>query len=198
MLILERRCPVCNRLSKGVCSSCLSDFNISNSKIEVQGLESFSSLFVYDSKSSRAILAAKQAQRIDVLNQLAIMLGQFVKDLNLDVCPDSVTWVPASKFEKRRRGFDQGKILAKQVSKKLDLRSNRMLLRRTSERQVGKNRVSRLSGPNFKTRSCPFQNVLLIDDVVTTGASMRSAAMELKSAGCKAVHGVSLAYVNPK
>lgn len=101
---------------------------------------------------------------------------------------DIVTWAPTSMLRHRQRGYDQSELLAKAVAGRLGLRCRRLLYRDRSAPQTGRNRQERLNGPMFRAR--PLRHpcrVLVIDDVVTTGSTLRAAAHALDLAGASEV-----------
>lgn len=97
---------------------------------------------------------------------------------------DVVTWAPTSARRRRRRGFDQAELIARLVARELRLPCRRLLERERGVAQTGRTRVERLSGPVFRARPASRAlRVLVIDDVVTTGATLRAAAHALGAAG---------------
>lgn len=108
-----------------------------------------------------------------------------------------VTWVPASVAGRRQRGYDQGRLLARSVSRctgwpLVDL------LRRPGRAgtQRGRGRDERLVGVTFTVRRPVSGPVLLVDDVTTTGASLSQAAEALRWAGATSVHGLAVAVAD--
>ncbi len=100
-----------------------------------------------------------------------------------------VTWVPGRRADTRRRGFDHAEVLARGVARRLGLRS-RDLLSRTSTRpdQAGLSAVERrvnLTGA-FESQGCRAP-VVLVDDLVTTGATAIACASALAAAGVPSV-----------
>lgn len=102
---------------------------------------------------------------------------------------DIVTWAPTSARRRRRRGYDQSELLARAVARRLGLPCRRLLTRDRSCHQTGRSRQERLdNGPVFKARPLRRPSrVLVIDDVVTTGSTLRAAGHALDLAGAAKV-----------
>ena len=97
---------------------------------------------------------------------------------------DVVTWAPTSRKHRRRRGFDQAEAVARRVALQLGLPCRRLLEREGHVAQTGRPRSERLHGPVFRASPAAVgRRVLLVDDVVTTGSTLRSAAAALRAAG---------------
>lgn len=98
---------------------------------------------------------------------------------------DAVTWVPSSRSGQTERGYDTGKLLARQLGHALGLPAYRLLVRTGGERQTHRSVRQRHVGPQLEATSRAFQTdrVLLIDDVCTTGASIAASASLLRSCG---------------
>jgi competence protein ComFC len=101
---------------------------------------------------------------------------------------DVVTWAPTSPQRRGERGFDQAELIARQVARQLGLPCRRLLRRPAGEPQTGHDRATRLVGPEFSAKPrLAGRRVLLIDDVVTTGATLRRAGDALREAGATTV-----------
>jgi ComF family protein len=97
-----------------------------------------------------------------------------------------VTWVPLGRKRRRDRGFDQAEVLARSVAAGLGL-PVRPLLRRIVEtgpqaRRSGEERRVALAGA-FEAREAPPERVVLVDDVLTTGATAEACARVLAEGG---------------
>jgi ComF family protein len=104
--------------------------------------------------------------------------------------------VPTATSRARRRGYDQAYLLAKELSKQTGLPMLKCLARIGQAHQVGANRQQRLNQLNtaFRmTRSVRNFRIVLIDDVITTGATMQAAAKALKKAGAVEVSFLAFA-----
>jgi predicted amidophosphoribosyltransferase len=89
---------------------------------------------------------------------------------------DAVTWIPSSRRGRRRRGFDSGRLLAEEIARCAHLPAVQMLRRVGSSSQGGRDRTERVDGPRLALAWAgrqPAQRCLLVDDVCTTGASLR-------------------------
>ena len=103
--------------------------------------------------------------------------------------PDIVTWAPTARSRLARRGYDPAELLARSLARRLGVPC-RCLLRRAphSGPQSGKNREARMEGPRFVGRApAPPGRVLVVDDVITTGATLLAATDALLRAGARSV-----------
>jgi len=105
----------------------------------------------------------------------------------------AVTWVPTTARRRRERGYDPSELMARIVGAQLGLPVVRMLERVDSGEQKSRSRLERLSGPGFRGRRTRFDRVVLIDDVVTTGATMAAASGALRTAGISHIHSAAVA-----
>lgn len=127
------------------------------------------------------------------------MGGLMVQVLPPGWAPDAVTFIPASRMAVRRRGFDHGELLGRQVAARAHLDCIPLLERprtRDQRRLSAKGRIANLS-QRFSMRegaACGM-SVLLVDDVMTTGATLCAAAAALRSAGCPALYALTFARV---
>ncbi len=105
---------------------------------------------------------------------------------------DIVTWAPTGAARVRSRGYDQAELLARAVARELGLPCRRLLYRGHGAPQTGRSRAERLHGPQFRARR-GGPRVLLVDDVLTTGATLHAAQAALESAGAWRVTVVAAA-----
>lgn len=103
-----------------------------------------------------------------------------------------VTSAPTATTRARVRGYDQSELLARALAKSLALSYRSMLIRTGQTRQVGATREQRQKqmqdafSAKIKTSSS-ITRVILIDDVLTTGATLEAAATPLAKAGVKEI-----------
>lgn len=198
-MFFDRRCPGCGVEARAICDSCWSITCTPPIAVDVPGLDGVSGVTSYDDRIGLIVVAAKNGGRRDILRVLArATADRATVDLASAERPvasvDVVTWVPASPSHRRERGFDQGRVLARSTAHRLGVPYRRLLTRRGNA-QRGTNRSARLSGPDLVASGpCPSR-VLVVDDVVTTGASLSRCAEELRGAGAQRVSGLAFALV---
>jgi len=111
---------------------------------------------------------------------------------------DVVVAVTTTAARRRQRGYDQAEILAREVACQLGLSHIKALVRVKNTHQVGKGRLERIAQSEdlyvaVNASGFTSKRVLLIDDVTTTGATMRSAANTLREAGAQSVYCLAFA-----
>jgi predicted amidophosphoribosyltransferase len=144
------------------------------------------SAHTYDGDVRRRVVELKYGGRRSLARELAHQLAAAVRAdsaLSVDAI-QVVTWAPTSSRRRRRRGFDQAQVIARFVARDLGVPCRRLLVRETRTVQTGRSRVARLTGPRFRAIATrrPLR-VLVVDDVVTTGSTLRAAAHALTASG---------------
>ena len=115
--------------------------------------------------------------------------GLWVRAGRSGVLADAVTWVPGGREGVRLRGFDHAEILARGVASRLGLPAVRLLAGRSGRRdQAALGAAERRSNLRnaFVARPCSGR-WLLVDDVITTGATAGACARAVRAAGATEV-----------
>ena len=129
--------------------------------------------------------------------ELAGPLGERLAALSLDA-PDLVVPVPLHASRRRKRTYDQALYLAQRLAKLRGWRLDAGVLvrERATRRQVDQHReerVTNVAGAFRVAGDVRGKRVLLVDDVVTTGATVAECARVLKAAGAKRVEVAAVA-----
>lgn len=108
---------------------------------------------------------------------------------------DLVVGVPTPWLRRLRRGFNQAELLGRAAAALLGRPHHDLLLRAGREHQLGRTRAARLSLPAaaFRSRGPARGRILLVDDVLTTGATVRGCTLALLAAGAEEVHVLTVA-----
>lgn len=126
----------------------------------------------------------------------AYLIARWLDEVLSFIDTDVVTFVPTAQVRVRQRGFDQAKIIARQFAHHRQLPFDTLLLRHGSSRQVGsekKARQQQIRGAYTAKKQLSGQRVLLLDDILTTGATLSEAARTLKQNGATVVNAAVFA-----
>lgn len=147
-----------------------------------------------------AIHAFKDGDRPDAASPLASLLLAPVTRLiagSSVTAPWTVVPVPLHQTRRAARGYDRASLLASHLARSLEWSAATRLRRvRETNPQVGLGLKARLANINgaFHVEGPPIPDtVLLVDDVMTTGATLDQAARACLAAGCTDVCAVTLA-----
>lgn len=166
-------------------------------------LDAVRSAFVYDEVSRDLILTLKYGDAPELADRLWPMLWRISKDLPVS----AVLPIPLHFQRQWQRRYNQAAELARPLARHLDLpfRPQWLVRHRATPAQGHRSHRARhqnLAGafrvPTTFLPKVHGEALLLVDDVVTSGASFRAAARALKAAGAKSVHGVALAYAGQR
>ncbi len=195
-MFIRSVCVVCGSAGASLCSDCRRACTPAPCIDWVDALE-VRALLRYDDASRPIVLALKNAND----RALSAFVGPAMGMLLFDRPPDIVTWAPTSNARRRARGYDQAELLARSVARSLDRPVVKVLRRERGISQHGKSRNARLSGvgrPQFSVASrsgwvSGGAKFLVVDDVITTGSTLLSAAAALHAAGSADVMALVLA-----
>ncbi len=191
-MLFRQRCEACGDIARVLCVSCRTQLFAMvqpDSDLAVVAV-------AYEGIARRLILNLKYHNRRQVVSVLVELLAQRVMQRipNIATICDVVTWAPTSTARVRRRGHDQSELLARRLAKVLDVPCRRLLIKTSTNVQTGASREERLRGSVFSARKLGVNShVMVVDDVVTTGTTLRCAADALRKVGVCQVTCVAVA-----
>lgn len=151
--------------------------------------------FPYEKGFRRTLHRLKFQEERALARPLGTLMAEAASSLGEEL--DGVTWVPMSPQKLRRRGYNQSELLAKAVAKELGLPAWDLLEQvRETDTQHNLTRAQRADNVRgaYRAKSAALgKRLLLVDDIVTTGATLRACAQGLYGAGAQKVCAVCAA-----
>lgn len=196
-LLYPPKCVLCRKLLEeeetDLCGQCRADTpEITGAKRKLPYLAKWTGLWYYEGSVRSSILRYKFRGSRSYSQSYGRLLA--MKLLQEDISFDILTWAPISRRRKWRRGYDQVELIANAVAKELGVppvstlkkaRHNRpqSKLKDISARRANVLGVYRVIDPG----TIAGKRILLLDDILTTGATVSECARTLLTAGAKEV-----------
>jgi competence protein ComFC len=150
----------------------------------------------YSGAIQNAIVRLKFHNDLGIGYVFAAKLADLIKKNNWQV--DLITPVPSSRERLKSRGYNQAGVLARSVALQLGIKYDDKIIikKRDTSTQVERNAQARRQNMTdvFQAsgKSLHSKSVLIVDDVITTGATINDCARAIQFAGAKEVYGISL------
>ena len=203
-LLFPPKCILCGKLleknEQDLCRECRVDSpEYPGAKDTIQFLDSFTAVWYYEGNVRRSLLRYKFYNCRSFANGYGRMLAMKLLRENPDGF-DCITWVPVSFLRKLTRGYDQVELLANAVGKELAMEPVPLLKKvRHNRPQSGisgaaERRANVLGAYRELNREAiAGKRILLLDDILTTGATAGECARVLLTNGAKEVHCAAVA-----
>ncbi|MBO5384142.1 MAG: ComF family protein [Ruminococcus sp.] len=196
-------CPCCEEIidyNDDFCDKCRNQIVLYNDEFSVVNADHFVAYCAYKGKIRNAIRIFKYEPCGNSYYAFAFGIVQALRRNQLTNGIDAVTFIPMIKSDERKRGYNQTKLMAKEIHYLLDIPCIDVLqkIRRTKKQKSMKasERFSNVDGA-FDIKPCKYdikgKCILVIDDLCTTGSTLSEASRVLKSAGAKTVIAASFA-----
>lgn len=186
-MLLLRVCAGCGGPGPSPCGQCVSAVRAVGEMLPPEPLAGLWAAFAYTGEGRELLARLKYRNQRSCVGWVASAMAGA---LPAGLAADAVSWAPTSPQRRRRRGFDQAELLARALAREIGLPAVPMLRRVDAAGQTGRSRSQRSTAPVFSPSRRPKSAVLLVDDVVTTGATLRAAASSLIRAGALQVNAV--------
>lgn len=184
-------CPRCSYFSPlGPCSNCQDWGN---------HLEKVISVVPYEGMYREWIQNVKYGGREELAQALGALMAWKLKESDLHSKIHFVLPVPLHPSKEEERGYNQSRWLARQIAKELacPLKDGLLLRQEKRDSQANLPRQQRLTNLNrafiVEEFDLSHKNVLLVDDIITTGSTLIQCAMILKDKGAARVFGLTWA-----
>ena len=203
-LIFPRRCPFCGRITDGalLCPACAAALPVTGEHPTAEGTYGrCAAPLYYEGQVRDALLAFKFRGQMGGLD----CFGEMLADCAAGSFPgefDTVSWVPVSDKRKRERGFDQSYELCRAACRHWGVEPTAALrkvwdnppqsgIAGDAQRRANVLGVYRAR----EAETLAGKRILLLDDVITTGATVGEAARVLLTAGAAEVYCGAVAMV---
>lgn len=204
-LLFPRKCVLCRKLLKkretDLCHDCRCDApELPVLKINIPFIAKWTAVWYYTGNVRQSIHRYKFLSRTGYRKFYARQLVRKLQEREMDSAFDLITWIPVSRRRKLKRGYDQSFLLAERVAAELNTRPVKLLkkIRHTKAQSSLKDAAARranISGAYraVNTEQIIGKRILLIDDILTTGATASECARTLLIAGATEVTFAAIA-----
>lgn len=178
------RCTRCGKVLENINSICMC-------KYEEIYFDECKSMLYYTNYAVDIIHKMKFSHRYLICHDFAAMLSYYYKDYILKY--DAVTFVPLGKKRLLERGYNQSELIAKNISKILNIKLIDDIIIRKKETKALSSLNSKTERINMIENAFEVNsnynlkdkiNLLIIDDVITTGSTLNEISKEIKKLEC--------------
>ena len=185
------------------CSSCAKNYNLctcSNEYLTARGVKKLYKVFRYfpgeRNVANNLIFALKKSNRKDVMEFLSDELAAAIIESGDNITNCIFTNVPRRRATIAQYGYDHAAEIAKRLAKNFSCEYSKLLTSNSKKSQKETSGEQRKANPDFEyineEINLKGKQVIIVDDVVTTGASMAACTMLIRALGAKQVIGASL------
>ena len=214
-MIFPNRCIVCGKICKDkyfcnncngllkpfsvkLCTKCGSPFKYCECKYRFYYFDKIISVFPNDNNERESFYRYKFNGYLSAGGYFSSLMAKVVKSSFNDTVFDIVTSVPMHISKRLDRGYNQSEVLARKIAKILNIPYKNLLsephksktqhkLTSIADRYLNvKNKYKLIKNANIKGKS-----VLLVDDIMTTGATLSECARLLKLGGAEKVYATT-------
>ena len=199
-LLFPRKCVFCggilNRNESGICRSCRTELPEYEGDRYLPELDGCCVLWYYQDAVRESLHRCKFYNRPDYADVYGPILAMKIQQRFPDA--QVLTWAPVSKARLKQRGYDQSELLTKATARELGIPAVRLLVKhRDNPAQSGvENADVRRENVRDVYRLCgdaAGKRIVLVDDILTTGATAGECARVLRQAGAERVYLVAVA-----
>lgn len=218
-VFLPRICVNCgDKISNNhftICNSCLNSLQLASEErlgkefnrkfLNEKLIEDFHSAFIFhdDTAIQKVIHKLKYQKEYSIGKELGLITANILENKLNTWNADLIMAIPLHKLRKAERGFNQAEIIAKAISNysKIKFEPKALRRKRFTQTQTKLNLKERKTNIEdaFKVKrknKILDKNIILVDDVITTGATISECAKVLKANGANDIYALSVAIAD--
>lgn len=205
-LLFPGKCVLCRRVldreELDLCHACRAEApEYDRRRPKIRYIRDFTAVWYYEDHVRGSLLRYKFHNARSYCDSYGRLLAMRVRrDLPEDI--DLIAWVPIGPGRKAKRGYDQVELIARALSRELEIPLEQVLRKpRDNQAQSGihgaEERRANVLGVYRVTdrEKVKEKNILLLDDIVTTGSTVAECAKTLQLAGAKYIYCAAVAAV---
>lgn len=208
-LIYPEKCPYCETVieyDKIKCEKCEKKVEYNVTIRSIVGDYYCISPFIYEGPVKDAIWKFKFRNHPRYSRSFGLEIVKVIEDKLPGMKFSGITYVPLSPQRRRERGYNQAELLAKVISNELNIQLLCLLKKvrdNPSQHRIESpyNRAANVKGvyePNLYCKNAVHKTIILCDDIVTSGNTMKECIKTLNKAGFKNIICASISSVNQK
>lgn len=184
----------CVQDANGLCAECAASLRFCNTVPQIRGIDEIRSGVLYEGGVQNGIYRFKYHNQ----RYLAPYLANFLAVPNVWEC-EMIVPTPLSQARFLTRGYNQVALIAYELGKRtgIPVREDVLIRVKDTAPQYGlslKERARNMRGAFQAHESCKGKTVLLLDDIYTTGSTLRACAKALRDSGVKSVYALTVCH----
>jgi ComF family protein len=208
-LLLPSNCVICNAIGSTICNSCLANLELKSRNVSRLAISGYATC-EYNSDTAKLISAFKESNQTSIAGVMATAVLEALTNFDLQNC--ILVPIPSKRESFATRGFEPAALLANGLARRVAKHENLLLpvfkvlsYKNSVADQAslsGRDRRTNLIGTmaiiGSQARFTDTTRVVLVDDVVTTGASLTEAKRCLEEIGVEVIGFVAFAETLPR
>ncbi|MBD3282276.1 MAG: hypothetical protein GF387_01575 [Candidatus Portnoybacteria bacterium] len=203
-LFFPKKCLKCNRPDIYLCPACFNKIEVKKEKTcflckKTNQENNICQKCKSKTKIDKVIIATQYKQVEDLIKKfkyqyikelykpLALLILKAIKQNKLQIPKNTIIVpIPIHKRKLKQRGFNQSELMAKELSKRINIPIKTNMLKRVktsvpqAKTKTKKERERNIKN-SFKAKNVKNKNIILVDDVITTGSTIIEATKKLKN-----------------
>lgn len=195
-------CPCCGEIigyNDAFCGGCAETLELCTVNTKIKFADDFAAFCIYKDNAAQAVQHFKDEPCGNTAYAFAHCIFRAITEKEFAECVDEIAFIPMTREDHNRRGYNQTELIARELHFMMNIpyRNALVKLRKTRRQKElsGEERKQNIAGAFAAAQGLRFdgKNVLIIDDVCTTGSTLSDAARALREAGAERVFAAAFA-----